>query len=82
VRFAPLTQGLWGVEQRKGEEELWRRVEDFQWLQAEKPSPHWRVLEESERRKMWERVGELMEEAKEEEVKDFLAAYLPPKSDA
>jgi hypothetical protein len=55
VRFAPLpsvyeTEGIKGAEKDGvgGNENHWDQVDDFKWLKSE-PSPHWSVLEESER---------------------------------
>ena len=52
IRFAPLpnvyeTEGM--AKSGEGENvNLWNQVDDFKWLKSE-PSPHWKVLEESER---------------------------------
>ncbi len=60
IRFAPLPN-VYETEENKsgagGNANLWDRVDDFKWLKSE-PSPHWKVLEESERieERVWSEI--------------------------
>ena len=35
----------------------WNRIDDFNWLSANEPSPHWKVIEESNRVKSWDETS-------------------------
>lgn len=48
IRFAPLPSVYETEEIKGGNANFWDQVDDFKWLKIE-PSPHWKVLVESER---------------------------------
>ncbi|KAF3939276.1 hypothetical protein ABW19_dt0207813 [Dactylella cylindrospora] len=49
VRFARLPKAFGGEDGDDDEaRDMWRQVDDFNWLKEGKPSPNWRVMEENE----------------------------------
>jgi len=61
VRVAPYTWDYLGLEGDfvtsglDREVNHWKEIGDFNWLALDKPSPHWSVLPEGERREEWEK---------------------------
>ena len=35
----------------------WNKIDDFNWLSANEPSPNWKVIEESNRVKSWDETS-------------------------
>lgn len=57
VRFAPLPGCYGGEVGGDGEKGMWREVDDFKWLRAER-SPNWSLLDEGgrAREEVWREV--------------------------
>ncbi|KAF2198170.1 TBCC-domain-containing protein [Delitschia confertaspora ATCC 74209] len=75
IRFAPLPE-TYVTPSSSPPLNHWNEIDDFKWLKAE-PSPHFRLLVESERIKeeVWKAVVEKGESAGVEEVLGMVAAY-------